>query len=94
MTDSSQDTGVIVALVERFTEQRLPRAIAIKERVDQGQRLSEQDISFLEQVLSDAEKIKPLVDRHPEWQELVAKAVQLYQEITEKALQNEQGSQD
>jgi hypothetical protein len=92
MKKSSEDTGVILALVERFTEQRLPKAIELKARVDQGERLSEHDIAFLEKVFKDANQIMPLVDRHPEWQPLAARAMSLYKEITDKALENEKQS--
>ena len=51
------------------------------------------DIEFLEQVFEDANTIKPLLDRHPEWQELAAPMVHLYKEVTETALKNE-GSAD
>ena len=33
--------------------------------------------------------VKPLIERHPEHQELVGKLFGLYREITEKALANE-----
>ena len=92
MADSSQDAGVIFALVDRFNKQRLPRALELKERVDKGERLSEQDIAFLDQVFKDANHIKPLVEKHPEWQDLAARAMGLYKEITEKALENEKES--
>ncbi len=92
MTKSSENIGVILALVERFTEQRLPRAIALKARVEQGERLSEPDIAFLDKVLRDANHIMPLVDKHPEWKPLAARAISLYKEITEKALENEKQS--
>jgi hypothetical protein len=89
MTKSSENIGVVLALVERFTEQRLPRAIALKARVEQGERLSERDIAFLDKVLRDANNIMPLVDKHPEWQPIAVRAISLYKEITEKALENE-----
>jgi len=92
LADSSQDAGVIFALVDRFNKQRLPRALELKERVDKGERLSEQDIAFLDQVFKDANHIKPLVEKHPEWQDLAARAMGLYKEITEKALENEKES--
>jgi hypothetical protein len=34
-----------------------------------------------------------LLDRHPEWQDLAARMVHLYKEITETALKNEGGAQ-
>ena len=33
---TKEDMGVTLALLERFQTQRLPRALALKERVDQG----------------------------------------------------------
>lgn len=92
MTNSSEDIGVILALVERFTEQRLPRATALKERVEKGECLSEHDMTFLEDVFRDANRILPLTDKHPEWQPLAARAINLYKEITERALENEKES--
>lgn len=91
MTNSSDDTdtGVIMALMQRFEEQRLPEALAIKKRVDQGERLSDHDIAFLEQVFADAKHYEPLLVRHPEFQPIASRAISLYREITEKALENE-----
>ena len=54
MSEISEDTGVIVALMERFNEQRLPKALALKARVEQGECLSEHDIAFLDEVFRDA----------------------------------------
>jgi hypothetical protein len=92
MTQSSKDTGVILALMQRFNEQRLPETLALKKRVEQGERLSEYDIEFLEKVFSDANHVMPLIDKHPELQSIATRAVSLYKEITEKALENEKQS--
>lgn len=93
MTDNSKDLGVGMALLERLNTQTLPRAFAIKEKVDRGERLVEWDIDFLQKLFERAEEIRPLVDRHPEYQEVYAQAVHLYKEITERALLNEQGAE-
>ena len=85
-----KDDGIIVALAERFETQRLPRALALKDQVERGERLSEQDLKFLGQVFSEAGQIRTLLDRHPEWQPLVARIMSLYKEITDRALANEQ----
>ena len=92
MAESSKDTGVILALIERFETQRLPRAQALKTKVDRGDLLSDQDLAFLNQVLEDAQHIKTLVHKHHEWQPLVAQAIALYKEITDKALANEKSA--
>ena len=89
MTDNSTDAGVIQVLAEQLESKRLPRALSLKEKVDRGETLDELDIEFLESVFEDARSVSTLVDRHPEWQDLAAKMIQLYKEITDKALENE-----
>ena len=89
MTDKSEDAGVIAVLVQRFESERLPRALDLKEKVDQGETLNDIDIAFLEQVLEDANKLGPLLERHDEYHKLVAQATSLYKDITDKALENE-----
>lgn len=92
MTDVSKDLGVATAVLDRMRTQRLPRALALKEKVDRGERLEDRDLAFLHEVFETAEQIKPMVDRHPEYQDLYTEALQLYKEITEKALENEKES--
>jgi hypothetical protein len=92
MTDPSKESGVIQALLDRFQKLILPQALAMKERVDAGETLSSVDMQFLKEVLDAANKALPLVDRHPEYKELAARATRLYNEITAQALENEKKS--
>jgi len=80
MTKPSSEDGVILALIERFEKQRLPRLL-----------LSGEDIKFLDKVIHDAQQSKQLIDRHPEWHKFCSMVVHLYETITEKALDNEKG---
>ncbi|MBK9326221.1 MAG: hypothetical protein IPN00_07760 [Hydrogenophilales bacterium] len=89
MNNPSNDAGLIQVLAERLETQRLPRALAIKASVDRGETLGDLDIKFLQEVLRDAGQIAPLLHAHPEWQDLAGRMMQLYKEITEKALANE-----
>jgi hypothetical protein len=89
---TDKEAGVIQALVERLEKQRLPMALALKEKVDQGGLLNEADIAFLEEVFAGSAQLKPMLDSHPEWQDLAARMIGLYGEITAKALENEQGA--
>ena len=89
MTDTSKDAGLIQVMAEQLERKRLPRALSLKEKVDGGETLDELDIEFLEGVFNDAQSVIILVDRHPEWQDLAAKMIQLYKDIMEKALENE-----
>ena len=90
MDEDTKEDGVILALIERFGRQRLPRITELKEKVDRGGVLDESEMEFLQGVINDAVHNKPLIDKHPEWQKFCAEVVHLYEEITEKALQNEQ----
>jgi len=89
MSSNSDDQGLLAVLVERLEKQRLPRALALKEKVDKGQTLNDFDIAFLEEVFTDAANIRPLLERHPEYHNLVGKVAILYREITERALANQ-----
>jgi len=92
MTENSKDEGVITVLLQRLEQQRLPRLLDLKEKVGNGEVLNDFDIEYLSEVFADAEKVKPLIDRHPEYSDMVTKMVSLYKEITEKALENENKS--
>ena len=89
MTESTNDAALIQVLVERLEKIRLPIALELKEKVDRGEVLNDLDIGFLEEVLGDVGKIKPLLDRHPEWHDLAGRMASLYNDITTKALENE-----
>ena len=92
MTEPSEEDGVILALIERFEKQRLPRLKALKEKVDSGEVLNAGDIEFLETVIHDAQQSKHLIDRHPNWHSFCSYVIHLYETITEKALENEKSS--
>ena len=93
MTESiDKEAGIIQALAEQLEKRRLPMALELKAKVDEGGLLNEADIAFLEEVFSNATQLKPLLDTHPEWQDLAAQMIGLYGEITARALENEQAA--
>ena len=84
-----KDTGTIAALMIRFKEYRLPRAMRMLDRVNAGETLMDNDIAFLKRVFNDARANQQLVKRNPEYNELVSRALALYEEIVDKAMENE-----
>jgi hypothetical protein len=92
VNESADERGVIYALIDRFEKQRLPRLLEIKKRVDKGEVFSESDIQFMYEVTRDAQRSKRLIDRHPEWHKFCAEVIHLYEEVVEKALENEKKS--
>jgi hypothetical protein len=92
MHDPAEDNGIIQVLLVQLADDRLPRTLRIKEKVDRGDRLNEFDLEYLDEVLDEAEQAQELSSDHPELRPLVSKLSDLYSEITAKALDNEQNS--
>jgi hypothetical protein len=89
MEQSEKDAGTIAALMIRFKEFRLPRAQRMLDKVNGGEKLSDNDIQFLKRVYNDGRKTQPLVRRHPEYNDLITRYISLYTEIIDKGLENE-----
>lgn len=88
------DEGTIEVLCERLVHQRLPRTLELQERVNRGERLTEFDIIFLQEIFEEARHVRALYARHPELSEIAAKMSAIYLEITEQALKNEESAVD
>ena len=90
MSEASKEDAVLAVLADRLVEERLPRALALKAKVDRGEVLGDFDIAFLEQVLADARNIPQGVKENPKFKDAAAQMMQLYNAIMNKALENEQ----
>jgi hypothetical protein len=94
VAQASKELGVMAVLAKRMVEERLPKALALKERVDRGETLNGLDLNFLEQVVTDANAVIPMMKDDPRVAQISARMLQLYKEITTKALENEQSKKD
>ena len=83
MDQSEKDAGTLLVLLERFNKRRLPRAQEMKERLAKGEVLGKHDYILLKSIQEDMGKMRPLISRHPEYEELYSKVVALWQEIAE-----------
>ena len=93
MEQSEKDAGTIAALMLRLSETRLPRAKKLLVKVNEGESLSDSDIRFLKRVYEDSRTSQALLKRHPEYNDLVSRFIDLYTEIITKGLENEKSKQ-
>jgi len=56
MSESTDDTGVLMARMERLKEYRIPNVLAIKAKVDKGERINDYDTEFLGRIIVDLRK--------------------------------------
>ena len=92
MNKKSNDAGVIAAMLNRLEIERLPRMLAMQQRVKRGESLNEIEMDYLQRVFGDAKEAWTLIERHPEYHDLVTRMINLYREITAKALENEKNA--
>ena len=89
MDQDKMDAGTITALMLRMRDYRLPRAKRMLKRVNNGEKLQDSDIEFLNRVAEDTRNNESLVMRHPEYNDLVVRFMDLYTEIINKGIENE-----
>jgi hypothetical protein len=92
VSEETEDQGIIQVVVDRLEKQRLPVALELLEKVNNGETLNDLDLAFLDKVFQDTQNNKAMLEKHPAWQPLAARMINLYNEITTKALENEKGS--
>lgn len=87
-----RELGITVVMLKQFSEKTLPEVLWIKEKLDKGECLSEGDIEFLQRIFENAQKVTAATENYADYQALYSKAIELYEEITAKALENEQAA--
>jgi hypothetical protein len=92
MDQQEKDRGTIAALMIKFTESRLPRAERMLEDVRAGEKLSDEDIDYLERVYNEGKFNRSLWERHPEYHQILVKFTDLYLEIVQLGVENEKNS--
>lgn len=82
------DTGVSQVIIERFVKYRLPMLMEIKAALADGRALTEGEIEMLSRVVARAGDFEHFVFEHPELKELVARVIDLVDDITDQAMEN------
>jgi len=89
MDQKEKDKGLIMVLLERFNKQRLPRALALKEKVDSGELLDDYDRKYIKELQKDSSEVMLIIERNPEYKDLAANIINLYKQIIEKDIENQ-----
>ena len=92
MDQKEKDKGMIMVLLERFNKQRLPRALAMKKKVDSGELLDDYDHKYIKELQKDASQTMLIIERNPEYKELAAKIINMWNEIVEKDIENQKNA--
>ena len=87
--NNDNDAATIQAILDRFNHFYLPRVLSLKDKVDAGGCLDSSDTHFLTDEFENSQNTIAIIDRHPEFQDLAARAISLYHHVTEKGLENE-----
>lgn len=88
------ETGIIYAVLKEFSEHRIPRLIQMEAEVKSGVKLSELDMSFLEECLAMTKGSSHFAKKHPEYEKLVGQVASMYHKIATEALDAEKASND
>ncbi len=89
MSDEEHE-GVEQVMLQRFVETTLPVVMEIKANADAGKKLTEGELEIMERLVERAKSFGPITYEFPELQSLIAKIIDLYDQIAEEALDNEQ----
>ena len=89
MERKDKDALIMSGVLRRLNEYRLPRVLALKKKVEDGETLSEVDLNFLNRVLRDARDLNPVLERNPRYLGLRDKAIGLCNQILEQDAENQ-----
>ena len=89
MDQAEKDKGTLAANMLDLEESKLPRALQILDKVNDGGLLSDRDIRFLRKVYEESRANESLVERHAEYVPLISRCFNLYTEIIQKGIANE-----
>lgn len=89
MTNAQRDACIVSAMLRQLNSQRLPKLLAMKERLNRGELVDPEEIRYIHDCVRETLWVRHLCERHPDLRALCTRITSLYKEITERALHNE-----
>ena len=86
MDQREEDLGTLTTMVERFQNRRHPEAVRIKERLDGGEELGDEDVEFLHQCLEEIQSVMAIIERNPDYHHLASQVIGFFGDLTSRAL--------
>jgi hypothetical protein len=83
------ELGTLTVTVQRVVLYRIPRALRLKQRLDEGVELSEYELGYLAALAEETRLIAPLLRKHPEWRSITNRMIQLCVDLSNDAMDNE-----
>ncbi len=73
--------------------EKIPRLLSIKRYVDEGDKLCLQETDFLKRLFADARALHPLTQHYPQYRTPMETIKQLYWDVVDQAIINENNEQ-
>ena len=90
MDKSKQDEATLNLLVHKLNEFNIPRIQRMLKRLDEGEKLTDEDIGLLKREYDTNMKDWSLLKRNPKYMDLGMRYVDLYLTVISRAMENEQ----
>ena len=89
LTEEEIDQGTLQAVAENAVKMVIPRALDLKEKLDEGETLNDYDLVFLEEALQEYVSIRHIIEEHPEWSAFATRMADLCNDIVGEAIEVE-----
>jgi hypothetical protein len=90
MDKAKHDKATLFILVKRLNEYNIPRMQRMLKRLDEEEKLTDEDIGHLKREYDTNMKDWRLIERNPAYRDLGLRYVDLYRSVISKAVENEQ----
>ena len=89
MTEHPEDEGTIEVLLSKIANRTLPQVLAIKKKLDLGEKLNDYDIDVLLDIYEKNRRNREIFHRHKEYVQFETELMALYAKVMEEGLHNE-----